>query len=137
MDEALLAAWRATAYVVCLDAVQWPAIHIDAPLPAALQAVVGDQAWGFITAWNPHSRPRGEDANLAAQRELLAALKGHAELRTLHPAIGIGADGWHEPSLFVVGPSLLTLDAWAAQFGQSAYVYGVGNAAACLRLLDP
>jgi hypothetical protein len=136
MDEALLAAYRATAYVVCLDAVRWPAIHIDAPLPAALQAVVGDQAWGFITAWNPHSRPRSEDANLAAQRELLAVLHAHAELRVLYPAIGIGIDGWHEPSLFVVGPSSRTLDILAAQFGQSAYVYGGGNAAARLRLLD-
>ena len=136
MDEALRAAWHATAYVVCLDAVQWPAIRIDAPLPAALQAVVGNQAWGFITAWNPHSRPRAEDENLAAQRELLALLQGHAEQVALYPAIGIGVDGWYEPSLFVVGPSCATLDVVATRFGQAAYVYGVGNAPARLRLLD-
>ena len=136
MDEALLAAYHATAYVVCLDAVQWPAIHIDTPLPAALQAVVGGEAWGIITAWNPRSRRRGEAKNLAAQRELLALLQDHAERVALYPAIGIGVDGWHEPSLFVVGPSVRTLDVLAAQFGQSAYVYGVGNAAARLRLLD-
>lgn len=136
MDDALLAAYRATAYVVCVDAVQWPAIHIDAPLPAALQALVGGHAWGFITAWNPRSQRRGEDENLAAQRELLAVLQEHAERLALYPAIGIGVGGWHEPSLFVIGPSMRTLDALAAQFGQSAYVHGVGSAAARLRLLD-
>jgi hypothetical protein len=136
MDEALLAAYHASAYVVCLDAVQWSAIHIDASLPAALQAVVGGKAWGFITAWNPHSRRRSEDENLAAQRELLATLQDHAEQAALYPAIGIGVDGWHEPSLFVIGPSIQMLDVWAAQFGQCAYVYGVGNAAARLRLLE-
>ena len=136
MDEALLAAYHATAYVVCLDTVQWPAIHIDAPLPTALQAVVGSQAWGFITAWNPRSRPRGEAENLAAQRELLASLQDHDERVALYPAIGIGVEGWHEPSLFVVGPTCPTLDIMAARFGQAAYVYGVGHDPARLRLLD-
>ena len=75
MDESLLAAFRATRYLVCLDPVEWADIRIDQPLPVALHALVGAQAWGFITAWNPRGEPRDLADNLAAQGQLFAALR--------------------------------------------------------------
>ena len=35
MDESLLAAFRATRYLVCLDPVEWADIRIDQPLLAS------------------------------------------------------------------------------------------------------
>ncbi len=53
----------------------------------------------------------------------------------VHAAIGVGGDGWKEPSLFVIGPAPDLLDRLAQRFGQNAYVHGHGPAAAQLRLM--
>ncbi len=135
MDESLLAAFRATHYLVCLDFVEWVDIRIDQPLPAALQVLVATQAWGFITAWNPRAEPRDPADNLAAQRQLLAALRAWPGA-AIHPGVGIGASGWHEPSLFVIGPDTATLDRLARQHEQLAYVHGHADSMAHLRVLE-
>lgn len=135
MDEALRAAYRATAYLVCLDAAQWPCIAIDQVLPAALQALVGEHAWGFITAWNPRSVPRSAAKNTAAQRSLLAALQQRPDLVACHVGIGIGANGWYEPSLFVIGLEQRHLDDLCNEHAQNAYVCGLGHGTAQLRML--
>ena len=134
MDKALLDAFRATDYLVCLDEVEWASIRIDQPLPAPLQQLVAQRAWGFITAWHPQAKMRASADNRTAQRELLAALRA-CPGAVIRPAIGIGASGWHEPSLFVIGPQRATLDALARQHRQAAYVHGAGSAPARLRLL--
>lgn len=136
MNETLIEAYRATRYLVCVDAVEWADIRIDQRLPSALLPIAGDRPWGFITAWNPQSVRRQDSLNLIAQRALHASVMTLAEARAL-PAIGIGEKGWHEPSLFVIGPSTLELDRLARQHKQLAYVHGQGTAAACLRLLQP
>ncbi len=135
MDEALLAAYRDTAYLVCVDAAQWPCIRIDEALPATLQALVGDAPWGFITAWHPHSAPRAEAVNTAAQRRLLQQLHASTARPVLYPAIGIGCAGWYEPSLFVIGLPTTQLDRLCRDSAQDAYVHGRGSAPACLRLV--
>ncbi|HEY8587159.1 MAG TPA: DUF3293 domain-containing protein [Rhodanobacter sp.] len=135
MDEALLEAFRATAYHVCLDTVSWATIRVDLPLPAEALALVGTRPWAFITAWNPQARRRPAAENLTAQQHLLAALQARPGT-IVRPALGVGPSGWSEPSLFVIGPDIDTLDELARSHGQLAYVYAEGTAAASLRLLD-
>ena len=135
MDEARLDAFRNTAYLVCLDPVEWTCIRIGQPLPAVLQSLLGVRPWGFITAWNPRAQPRDPADNLAAQRHLLAALRAWPDA-VIHPGIGIGANGWHEPSLFVIGPDTPALDTLARQHEQLAYVHGQAGNIARLRLLE-
>ncbi|GGY18563.1 hypothetical protein GCM10008098_08230 [Rhodanobacter panaciterrae] len=136
MDRALLDAFRATDYLVCIDAAEWADIRIDQPLPSSLQALVGARCWGFITAWNPRAETtRAPADNLAAQRELLGALRAWPEA-VIHPAIGIGRTGWSEPSLFVIGPDIATLDALARRHEQLAYIHGHANSIAHLRVLE-
>ena len=136
MDKALIDAFRATDYLVCLDEVTWASIRVDQPLPTSLQALVGTRSWGFITAWNPRSETCCQEDNLASQRGLLAALRAWPEA-VIYPAIGVGASGWSEPSLFVIGPDLPALDAWGLRYEQNAYVHGQGGEIARLRLLRP
>ncbi|OOG38200.1 DUF3293 domain-containing protein [Rhodanobacter sp. C05] len=161
MDKALLDAFRDTDYLVCLDEVEvapahpapalwvpplgapatlahpwaaWARIRIDQPLPESLQTLVGTRSWGFITAWNPRSETRATEDNLAAQRELLTALRASPEA-AIYPAIGIGPGSWSEPSLFVIGLDTAAIDALCHRHEQNAYVHGQGAAAASLRLL--
>jgi hypothetical protein len=134
MDEALLEAFHATAYHVCLDTVTWATIRVDLPLPAQLADVVGSRPWAFITAWNPQARRRPPAENLAAQHELLAALQSQPGV-AVHPAIGVGTSGWSEPSLFAVGAGVHALDKLARTHGQLAYVHGEADGAALLRVL--
>jgi hypothetical protein len=135
MDEALLEAFHATAYHVCLDTVTWATIRVDLPLPGSLADVVGSHPWAFVTAWNPQARRRPPAENLAAQRELLAALQNQPGV-AVHPALGVGTSGWSEPSLFVVGAGVHALDKLARTHGQLAYVHGEAGSAALLRVLD-
>jgi hypothetical protein len=135
MDEFLLEAFRATAYHVNLDTVTWATIRVELPLPGELVSVVGSRPWAFITAWNPQARRRPSAENLAAQRELLAALQSQPGA-TVYPAIGVGNTGWIEPSLFVTGVDVDTLDMLARKHAQLAYVQGQADGIAHLRLLD-
>ena len=135
MDESLLAAYRATEYRVRLGGGGWASIRVDQPLPAPLQQAVGNRPWGFITAWNPRSQPQSRTANRCTLRQLLGALRGQPETIAVHAAIGVGGDGWKEPSLFVIGPAPDVLDDLAERYGQNAYVHGHGQARAQLRLL--
>ncbi|OOG57222.1 DUF3293 domain-containing protein [Rhodanobacter sp. C03] len=112
----------------------WASIRIDQSLPESLQTLVGARSWGFITAWNPRSERRVAEDNLTAQRELLTALRSWPEA-VIYPAIGIGTNGWSEPSLFIIGLDTAALDALGQRHEQNAYVHGHGNATASLRLL--
>lgn len=138
MHDALLAAYRATAYRVRLAGGGWCAIRIDQPLPAALAHLAGDGAWGFITAWNPDSQPTPRADNRHAQRRLAAALRALPGVRAVHAGQGVSADGgWREASLWVIGAGTAELDPIARQFGQHGYVHGVAAGPARLRLLPP
>ncbi len=135
MDEYLREAFRDTSYLVNLDTVSWATIRVDLPLPLELRELVGAQPWGFVTAWNPQARRRATAENLAAQRELLAALQALPGT-TVRPAIGVGNTGWSEPSLFVVGADAAALDPLARRHGQRAYVHGHGGGIARLRWME-
>lgn len=137
VNSELLAAFRTTDYLVNLDTANWACIRIDQLLPDALLALTGDQAWGVLTAWNPYSTPRAWPANLAAQATLLDALKNLPRTKVVLPAVGIGAGGWHEPSLFVIGPDAAALDLLGRHHQQNGYVQGSHGGPARLRLLAP
>lgn len=134
MDEALLAAYQGTDYRVRLGGGGYASIRIGHPLPASLAGRVKGQPWGFITAWNPRSKPHSRAHNRQAQRSLLFALRELPATRLIEAGIGIGSNGWRESSLFVVGPGTEQLDALARRFGQHGYVYGHDVQAAQLRL---
>ncbi|MEO6927487.1 MAG: DUF3293 domain-containing protein [Rhodanobacter sp.] len=135
MDEALLREYRASTYLVCVNAGLWSPIRVGEGLPESLRTLIGNHGWGFITAWNPHSVQRAIAENTAAQQQLLATLRANGNLLALHPGVGIGAQGWYEPSLFVLGLDLDTLDQLGGKFAQNAYIYGRGTELACLREL--
>ena len=134
MDERLLEAFRSTEYLVCIDPAHWACLHVDQPLPQPLQLLVGARAWGFVTAWNPQAQPRAPERNLAAQRELLASLAAFQDVVIL-PAVGVGTNGWYEPSLFVIGIEPAALDPLAHRYRQCGYLCGRGPGVAQLRLL--
>jgi len=133
MDNALIAAYRNTDYRVRLAQGGCASIRVDAPLPVPLRNLIGAHSWAFITAWNPFSQMRSRVQNHAAQQALLAALRGLLTTIAICPAIGVGLD-WREPSFFVVGPTLPETDALARQFQQNAYVHGLADGYARLRL---
>lgn len=135
MDDVLLAAYRASAYRVRLAGGGWATIRIDAPLPEALTPHVGRHPWAFITAWNPCSQPLPRSINRRSQHALLEALRALAATVAVRPGCGVGVDGWHEPSLFVVGPDPGEMDMLAHRYGQNAYVHGHGDQPARLRRL--
>ncbi|MFC5526118.1 DUF3293 domain-containing protein [Rhodanobacter ginsengisoli] len=135
MDEFLLEAFRATAYYVSLDTVTWATIRVDLPLPRELVSVVGARPWGFITAWNPQARRRPAAENLAAQHELLSALKNRPDV-DVYAALGVGTSGWAEPSLFAIGADVAVLDRLSRDHAQLAYVHGHADGIALLRLLE-
>lgn len=107
-------------------------IRIGLPLPVALLALVRHRPWGFITAWNPHGLQRERHANRLAQRQLVQALKSSPATVAILPAIGIGSD-WSEPSLWVIGPDAVELDALARRHEQLAWIHADASGIARLR----
>lgn len=136
MDEVLLKAYRDTDYLVCMDTVQWARIRVDQTLPEPLQHKIGSHTWGFITAWNPLSAVRTEAENLEAQQQMYAALQAMPDALTMLSAIGIGRNGWYEPSVFVIGPQPAALDALCRIHQQHAYLCGKATLPARLRVLS-
>lgn len=134
MDDSLQEAFLDTAYWVCIDAVSWSTIRINLKPQPELARVIDGKPWGFITAWNPQARRRTATENAAAQRQLLATLRGLPGV-TVYPALGVGTSGWSEPSLFAVGVDAAALDTLAHEHAQLAYVHGKGDSPAELRVL--
>jgi hypothetical protein len=125
MDRQLLDAYRRSDYRVRLARGGAAVIRIGQPLPPALYALTGGREWGFLTAWNPGSQPLPATDNRAAERRLLAdaqALSGVA----IHPAYGVGTEGWREPSFWLVGIQRAQLDELGKRYRQRAWLYGVG-----------
>ncbi|HEV2621728.1 MAG TPA: DUF3293 domain-containing protein [Frateuria sp.] len=133
MDEELLEAYCTSAYRVRLASGGAVTIRIGEPLPTALRPLAGARDWGFFTAWNPRSRPRPRAVNRRAQRRLLADLHADAALE-VHPALGMGTDGWREPSFWIVGIDAQKLERLGDRYGQNAWLSGHGSGVAQLRL---
>lgn len=132
MDEALLHAYRRTAYRVRLGTGGTATVRVGEPLPAALRPLAGERDWGYFTAWNPCSEPQSPKVNREAQRRLLADLRAERGL-DIHPALGVGANGWREPSFWIVGIAPGTLERLGERYRQNAWLAGRGAGAAALR----
>jgi hypothetical protein len=133
MDEELLKAYCRSAYRVRLGSGGAATIRIGEPLPVALRPLAGNRDWGFLTAWNPRSRPQPPAANREAQRRLLADLRADRAI-DVHPALGKGTDGWREPSFWIVGIGPDALERLGDRYGQNAWLFGHGAGPAELRL---
>lgn len=133
MDEELLKAYCRSAYRVRLPPGGAATIRIGEPLPVALRSFAGNRDWGFFTAWNPRSQPQSPEANRKAQRRLLADLRADAAL-AIHPALGLGTEGWREPSFWIVGIAPDALERLGERYGQNAWLFGHGAGVAQLRL---
>lgn len=136
MDKALLAAYAGTDYRVRLPAGGFASIRIGAALPASLRALSGQDAWAVITAWHPRSRPVPHAVNRIAQRSLLTQLRALPETRLIRAALGVGSEGWREPSLWVVGPCPNMLHPLCVRHDQHAWVMGDAGTAAHLVWTD-
>lgn len=119
---ALIAAYRATRYVVCdggreiVARIGVPSAEMD-----ALLAAHGAGSGTFMTAWNPRSERRPRAGNEAAARRLEAALAAAGRQWLAHEGRGEGSD-WTEAGVFVLDlPEEAALDL-AARFGQNAVV---------------
>jgi hypothetical protein len=133
MDEELLQAYCRSAYRVRLPSGGSATLRIGQPLPVALRSLAGDRDWGFFTAWNPRSRPQPMAVNRQVQRRLLADLRADASLE-IHPALGLGSDGWREPSFWIVGIGPEALARLAERYGQNGWLVGHGAGVAALQL---
>lgn len=133
MDEELLKAYCRSAYRVRLRSGGAATLRIGEPLPVALRPLAGGRDWGFFTAWNPRSKPEPPAVNRRAQRRLLADLHADAALE-IHPALGMGTDGWREPSFWIVGIGQDALERLGDRYGQNGWLFGHGAGVAQLRL---
>lgn len=99
ITAALRHAYELTAYRVRVSGGGFAVIRCGAVLPPAMAELLRGAAepWGFLTAWNPASKPAPRGSNRAAQRTLLVELRAVARL--VRPGVGVGPDGWREPSL--------------------------------------
>lgn len=123
VDPELVAAFRATEYVVhaarpFVLSVDCASAELDALLAAA-----GRDCAAFVTAWNPRSQPTDEDGNRAAQARLEAELAAAG-----HPTVaGIGRDPlgqWPgEPSVLVPGLGRDAARLLGRRYGQHAVLW--------------
>lgn len=127
MDEALLAAYLATDYRIRLPQGGVASLRSGAPPPSALLQLTQGAPWAVITAWNPRSQSMPRAWNRRAQRFLLAELHAHPDIRAIRAAIGVGAGGWRESSLLVIGADTASLRALCARHGQHAFIAGEGE----------
>lgn len=139
---ALHQAFRATGYVVgphpLVGGVK-RVLRVDAVHPALDAALTahGHTTWAFLTAWNPHARPRSPRTNAGLQRTLRGLLEARGQ--PFVPAVGVAEDrSWFEESLFVPGLSRDEAARLGRLFQQEAVLWGrVGGVAALLGCQDP
>lgn len=85
---------------------------------ASLEAARPAARYAFITAWNPASDPRPDDANEAADARLVTRLEALGIERS--PARAQSPDGrWHEPGWLLYDAGQDRLLALAREFGQA------------------
>lgn len=110
---------RAEAYRRTLYQAGDVRVRIGRKSPSAdrWMALHGAQAAGFITAWNPMSRPMPARWNAAAQARLGRDLKGHAVTE------GEGRLGRWCENMFLATAGLRKLRRLAGRYRQAAFVW--------------
>ncbi|MCM2336842.1 MAG: DUF3293 domain-containing protein [Pseudomonas sp.] len=99
-----------------------------------LEAYWPAQRYAFITAWNPASQPRPDEANAQADVMLVALLDEAGAPRL--PAWAAADDGtWREPGWLVADLDPGALDRLAVEFGQAGVLAWDRGAPVRLRML--
>lgn len=112
----LLAAYQDAEYRWQYDG-SWHDIVIGLPTPGLELAYPSAASFGLLSAWNPHSVARSNEANRRADDALHAALvtAGHRFV----PAFASAPNRtWREPGWLVMGMDAGPFDALARRFGQ-------------------
>ncbi|MED5400591.1 MAG: DUF3293 domain-containing protein [Planctomycetota bacterium] len=128
----LLKAYRATTYRADIDG-RTVDLRIGSPVA---DPDLASQAWAFISAANPGSRPLPSSENLDRHQDLLEICR---ESRWIaYPGQGIPeSDDWEaEISLLVTGIGREEAVAIGRDFGQVAIVYGEIGSVAELVVID-
>lgn len=130
----LAAAYAAARYGVRVDAgplalrVGEHAVELEQQWPA--------HSYMFITAWNPASDPRPDDANQAADALLTARLDDLGVERL--PAWAESPDGqWHEPGWLLAQVDDSTANQLGVDFGQAAILAWSASQPVTVRMLMP
>ncbi|NLO80373.1 MAG: DUF3293 domain-containing protein [Xanthomonadaceae bacterium] len=122
----LLAAYRATRYVVDTSPIGRFVLRIGQPSAAAdrLCRLLGQASWVYVTACNPRSRLLPPEENAARMAALERVLQ--AQGWRYFPGTGCGDDlNWPpEPSLLVPGVDRAQAVSLGRRFEQNAVVYG-------------
>lgn len=130
----LVAAYKEAEYAVVLDG---DALRLHVGKRADdLEAYWPAKRYGFITAWNPASRPNSDAANDAANAELARQLEAAGIAR--HQAHAYAPSGsWGEAGWLVVDVEDTLLDLLGRQFGQAGVLSWAFGQPARLRMLLP
>lgn len=130
----LAAAYTAARYGVRLDSGQFD-LRIGHPAPE-LEGRLPASSYAFITAWNPASYPRHDDANVAADALLTARIDALGFDRL--PAWAEGRDGqWRESGWLVTNVDDTTINQLGLAFGQAAILAWNAGEPVALRMLMP
>lgn len=92
----------------------------------------GHDAWAFVTAANPASRPLSAEENAARNRRLERALRDRGLEYRAGRGVGADPDWAPEESFLVLGLDRSAAAALGAAFGQNAVVVGLRGEAASL-----
>jgi hypothetical protein len=154
----LLAAYLGAHYRVWLDDGAWVVLEIGQPAPAELAQSLPARWFTMVTAWNPQSVMRTQDANDAADAALRAELDrlGLPRLRALagsgegsgqvfpgqvsrghvrsEPG---GLEDWSEPGWLVGGLDAAAADALAGRYDQTGILHWRQGEAVRLRIHRP
>lgn len=130
----LAIAYAAAEYAVQLGQ-QEHRLRVGHPA-AAMEVGVPASRYAFLTAWNPASDPRPDDANHAADARLVARLDGLAIAR--RPAWAQSPDGrWREPGWLLCGATTGQVLTLAREFGQAGVLDWACGEPVHLRMLAP
>lgn len=95
----------------------WFPLVIGDPAPEIEDAFPDARQFGLLSAWNPHSVERQEQANRASDDTLHASLL--ASGRPFQPGFASARNrSWREPSWIIVDMPLPEFDALSRRFGQ-------------------
>ncbi len=135
LDDALIAAYRATCYRVLAPIPFDMTVGVHSPAFAALMQSAGVRAAAFVTAWNP----RGETWALAANRARQHALRAELQELGLQCIEGFGAYAGNvtqgEESLLVLGLERRAACSLGTRHEQNAIVWSGSDAVPRLLLL--
>ena len=130
----LATSYAAAQYGVRVDGEEFP-LHVG-ERAAGLESRWPARSYAFITAWNPASDPRPDDANQQADARLVARLQEMGIQR--QSAWAEGPDGnWHEPGWLLCNIDVPTAAALGDSLGQAAILAWESSQPVTLRMLAP